>query len=164
MAQDLLERPGEAPVIGPGAIRDAGIDHGNSRSAGMGEAYKVRPEFRFRKHDYFRAQRTQVGTDRKSEIQGEIEGVLRSEAFLGESVSRVGGGRNYDTVLGKGLTDLGNQACYCQNFADGNGMDPDQPLARDRGQCFRDFSNTLGETAPVLSVPRDLEEPERQAQ
>ncbi len=164
IAEDLPERPGEAPIIRPGAIGDAGVDHGNARSTGMGEADKVRPEFRFGEHDYFGAQRTQVRTDGKSEIQGEIEGVLRSEAFLGESVARVGGGRNYDTVLGKGPMHLRNQPCDGQNFAHRNGMNPDQSLAGDRGQCVRHFPHPLGKTAPVLSVARDLEEPEWQAQ
>ena len=164
IAEDLPERPGEAPVVGPGAIGDAGVDHGNTGSASVREAHEVRPEFRFRKHDKFRAQGTQVRVNRKSEIQREIEGVVRTEALLGEGVARVGGGRNHDTVLGKGLMDPGNQARDGQDFADRNGMDPDQSLARDRGQCVRHFPHTLGKTAPVLSVARDLEEPERQAQ
>src|ERR1700722_2037576 len=166
MEQHAAQRPAKALITRPGAVRDAGVDHGNARSAGMREAQKVWPEFSFGKDDEFGLQRLQIRTNGKGKVQREVKNIFRAETFAGEFLTGVSGGGYDDAGGGKIAAHLLDQPADGEHLANRNGVDPDDTLGAGIGALHkprRNAAGTLRKSAVIFAVAHDVIKPIRQA-
>ncbi len=92
-------QPAQPPVARPGAVGDAGIDHGDGNSPAKAAAEQVGPELGLGQHEQPRLERVQVSPHRPGQVQRAIKDALRPEALAGQRLAgaRGGGDRPADT-------------------------------------------------------------------
>ena len=107
-AEPAQERPPESaepPVAGPGAIGDAGVDHGHGDSAAEAAAEQVGPEFGFSQDEKVGLECVEVGADGPGQVQRAIEDAVRAEAIAGQGLAGAGSGGDQQSVIGQGAID-----------------------------------------------------------
>ena len=105
------------------------VDYRNPRPAGMRQPQKVRPEFGLGEHDQFRLQRLQIRPDREREVHGKVEDVVLRQTLARKRSCPVSVVVETSNAVSRKIpAHLFDQSTDCENFADGNGMDPyDRP-------------------------------------
>jgi hypothetical protein len=96
----------ESPVSRKRTVRDAGIDHGNPGAAGMGKSQEVWPKLGFRDNHQPRLQQAQIWPNRKSEVEREVENIVRAEASSRQLLTGVSRSRNDNSMLGKSFREF----------------------------------------------------------
>ena len=124
MPQNSRQQTPESPVSRPGAVRDAGVHHGNPSAAGMGEAQEVRPELSFCDHNQRGLQQSQIWPDRKGEVEREVKNILLAEAGSSQLLTCIRRSRNDDSMLRKSFCEFRRQTADRQNLADRYRVNP----------------------------------------
>jgi len=87
---------------GPGAVGDAGVDHGDRNCAAEAAAEQVRPEFCFRKDEELRLKGIEVGVYGPGQVERAVEDAVGAEAFAGKGLTGLGGGGDEQLMAGEG--------------------------------------------------------------
>ena len=153
------ERAQEA-VTREGAVRDAGVDHGDGDEAARALQDEVGPELGLDEDEEDGVEGTEIAAVEDGEVEREVEDAAGAEAAGGEVVSGAGGGGDADGMAGKGAFEFGDKAGGGDDFADGDGVQPDRGASGDVGaQGGRDEAEALRQAGAVLAGGDHAEEP-----
>src|SRR5262249_15481657 len=128
IANDVLEPPAQACVSADGTVGNPRVDDCYRGAAAFGKTQEVGPEFRFGNDDESGPQRVEIGADRKSQIDGEVENTFAAEAGASEPLSGIGRCGDHDAIGRPSRSHLFDQAADRQNLSYGNRVYPDGRL------------------------------------
>ena len=116
-AEQRLPQLAKHLVTRPGAVGDAGVDHGDGNAAPETTAEKVGPELGLSQNEQPRLERVQIGSDGPGQVERAIEDAVCSEAFAGQRLAGARGRRHGDKIAGQLHVESLNQAADRQHFA-----------------------------------------------
>ena len=100
-----------------------------------------------------------------AKVQRKVEDVFFAKALARESLASVGSGRQQHAMLGKAAPHLLDESADGKDFAEGNGVHPDDGLRlRRRAQARGNSAHAFDKSGAVFAAAKDLVEPVRQAQ
>ena len=70
-----------------------------------------------------------MGADGPGQVERAVENTGCAEALAGQSLASAGGGGDGDEMIGERGIEFADQAADSQDFADGDGVDPDERAA-----------------------------------
>ena len=131
---DLGEHAGEEaarlPVARERARRDAAVHERDARAAPTRLVDEVGPQLRLDEDEQRRVQDVESPAHRVREVEGRVEQpVDAADALLGHRVAGHRGRGEEDAVPREALAQRGDQGPGGQDLADGDGVDPDGPVA-----------------------------------
>ena len=99
------------------------------RAGSARQAEEVRPEFCLCDHDELWAERVEVGTNGKTQINGEVEDVVSPKTIARELLTCVGCSGNDHAIARQPHSQLIDQTADCEHFTHRNRVHPDGRLA-----------------------------------
>ncbi len=149
-AEEWLPQPSQTPVARPGAVGDAGIDHGHGNSAAEAAAEQVGPELGFRQDEQARLEGVEISANGPGQVERAIEDAVGAEALAGQLLAGAGGGGDEQVKLREGAVQLANQAADGQHLAHGDGMEPDDGRWPFRSRNGGNPAQAFGQPLAVL--------------
>jgi len=153
-------------VTRPGAVRDAGVDHGDGDLPAAAGAEQVGPELSFSQDEEAGAEGAKPGADGPGQIERTIENAFSAKALASEFLPGTGGGGDDDEVGGEGGLKRADEAGDGENFTDRYGVNPDDGVslaeAGENGAAHE--AEPLQHTLAVFVGGGHLPEPEGRAE
>jgi len=141
------------------SLGDAAVDenHGNIRAVRF--THKVRPDFGFEDYDEGGTELIEIAADGTRPVKRKIKNAIGgSDAFVRDALARGGGGREEKLTSGETLLEAVDEGLGGENFADGDGVDPDggrsRICARKR---WRQMCHALAEAGEIFAAAESLQ-------
>src|SRR5207237_10152192 len=146
---------GHTDVTRKGTVAKPGVYAIDLRSVLRCEVQKVWPQLRLSQNQHFRSNSIQIPVDREWQIEGHVKHALFAKTPARQCLAREGRRRNEDALFWELRLQRLNQPGYRQDFAYGNGVNPDRALALLRKlEPRRYHTESLFQSRPIFSRAR----------
>ena len=147
-------------------FRDATVDENYRNIGAIGFAHEVRPDFRFENYNESRTELIEVAADGAGPVKRKIKNTVGgSDVFARDALARGGGRREEHLASGETLLEAVDERLGGENFADGDGMNPDGGGAGiSAGERWGQMSHALAEAGEIFSAADSLQSEIRREQ